>query len=141
MPTGSVPPSTRWSTTCVRWRRNARAKGALTEIERRVDDLLARAGGRLSEPQLHRLGDALQRLDLKAWGTCRKLLDIREALYEAGKQALRDAMAGMAGVRARQSTVRAQAQQIWQSIGRVDAAAARGAGPSGAVRADGAVLR
>ncbi len=121
--------------------RQRAGEGVLTEIERRVDDLLARAGARLTEPQLHRLGDALQRLDLNAWGTCRKLLDIREALYDAGKQALRDAMAGIAGVRARQSAVRAQAQRIWHSAGLVDAEVARGGGPSGASPGHGAILR
>jgi hypothetical protein len=121
--------------------RQRAGEGALPEIERRVDDLLARAGARLTEPQLHRLGDALQRLDLKAWGTCRKLLDIRQALYDAGKQALRDAMAGIAGVRAQQSAARAQAQQIWQSVGLVDAEVAGGAGPSGGRPRDGAEPR
>lgn len=109
-----------------------RAREAISaQIEQRLDVLLARAGACLTEPQLHRLGDALQRLDLKAWGTCRKLLDIREVLYDSGKQALRDAMAGSAGVRARQAAVRAQAQQLWQSIGKVDAAVASEAGQSG----------
>ncbi|NSX02606.1 hypothetical protein [Cupriavidus gilardii] len=109
-----------------------RAREAISaQIEQRLDDLLARTGACLTEPQLHRLGDALQRLDLKAWGTCRKLLDIREALYDTGKQALRDAMARSAGVRSRQAAVRAQAQQLWQSIGKVDAAVAPEAGPSG----------
>ena len=111
------------------------------EIEGCLNDLLARAGARLTEPQLHRLGDALQRLDLKAWGTCRKLLDIREALYDTGKQALRDAMAGIAGLRVQQSAVRARAQQIWQAVGQVDTEVAREAGPSAASPSDGTALR
>lgn len=110
------------------------------EIEGCLEDLLARAGARLTEPQLHRLGDALQRLDMKAWGTCRKLLDIREALYDIGKQALRDAMAGMAGLRAQQCAVRARAQQIWQAVGHVDTEVASQAGPYGARPRDGAAL-
>lgn len=111
------------------------------EIEACLNDLLARAGARLTEPQLHRLGDALQRVDLRAWGTCRKLLDIREALYDTGKRALRDAMAGVAGLRAQQSAVRAQAQQIWQAVGRVDTEVAREAGLSGASPRNGTALR
>ncbi len=102
--------------------RQREGEAVLTEIERRVDDLLARAGAQLTERQLHHLGDALQRLDLKACHTCHDLLNIREALREAGKQALRDAMAGVAGVRARQSPVRAHAQALWLSLGRAPAA-------------------
>lgn len=110
-------------------------------IAARLDELLTRAGARLTEPQLHRLGDALQRAGLRAWTVCRKLLDIREALYDTGTQALRDAMAGIAGVRARQFAVREQAQQIWRSIGLVDAEVAREAGFSGATPGDGTALR
>lgn len=110
------------------------------DIAARLDELLARGGARLTEPQLHRLGDALLRAGLSAWGTCRKLLDIREALYETGNRALRDAMAGIAGVRVRQSAVREQAQLIWRRIGLVDAEVTREAGPAGAMPRDGTAL-